>query len=96
MGTLGCINDMLQRDKENRELRKIGRERLHDTRKRLLDSEQKSQLPDISLEEFEEIKKKIQEKEEADLNSSIKMTLIFGCSVLIIALLSWFIFSFFN
>ena len=22
MGTLGCINDMLQRDKENRELRK--------------------------------------------------------------------------
>ena len=23
MGTLGCINDMLQRDKENRELRKL-------------------------------------------------------------------------
>ena len=28
MGTLGCINDMLQRDKENRELRKRNRERL--------------------------------------------------------------------
>ena len=27
MGTLGCINDMLRRDKENRELRKRGRER---------------------------------------------------------------------
>ena len=25
MGTLGCINDMLQRDKENRELRKLNR-----------------------------------------------------------------------
>ena len=31
MGTLGCINDMLQRDKENRELRKRNRERLTDT-----------------------------------------------------------------
>ena len=28
MGTLGCINDMLRRDKENRELRKRGRERM--------------------------------------------------------------------
>ena len=36
MGTLGCINDMLQRDKENRELRKRNRERLTDTYHRLL------------------------------------------------------------
>ena len=28
MGTLGCINDMLRRDKENRELRKRNRERI--------------------------------------------------------------------
>lgn len=28
MGTLGCINDMLQRDKENRELRKLNRDRM--------------------------------------------------------------------
>ena len=28
MGTLGCINDMLQRDKENRELRKLNKERM--------------------------------------------------------------------
>ena len=27
MGTLGCINDMMRRDKENRELRKAGKER---------------------------------------------------------------------
>ena len=25
MGTLGCINNMLQRDKENRELRKLSK-----------------------------------------------------------------------
>ena len=29
MGTLGCINDMMRRDKENRELRKAGKERLN-------------------------------------------------------------------
>ena len=29
MGTLGCINDMMRRDKENRELRKAGKERIH-------------------------------------------------------------------
>ena len=27
MGTLGCINDMMRRDKENRELRKAGKRR---------------------------------------------------------------------
>ena len=26
MGTLGCINNMMRRDKENRELRKAGKE----------------------------------------------------------------------
>ena len=38
MGTLGCINDMLQRDKENRELRKLSKERLKETRNRLMKS----------------------------------------------------------
>jgi len=31
MGTLGCINDMLQRDKENRELRKLNRDRINNS-----------------------------------------------------------------
>lgn len=33
MGTLGCINDMLQRDKENRELRKLNRDRIKEHQK---------------------------------------------------------------
>lgn len=37
MGTLGCVNDMLQRDKENRALRKIGRERMKEIHRRLLE-----------------------------------------------------------
>ena len=47
MGTLGCINDMLQRDKENRELRKLGRERLKETCNRLMEIGNGTKLPDI-------------------------------------------------
>ena len=36
MGTLGCINDMMSRDKENRELRNRNRERMKETHDRLI------------------------------------------------------------
>ena len=52
MGTLGCINDMLQRDKENRELRKLGRERLKETCNRLMEIGNGTKLPDISVKEI--------------------------------------------
>ena len=57
MGTLGCINDMLQRDKENRELRKLSKERLKETRNRLMKIGSSTKLPDTSVEEMKEIEK---------------------------------------
>ena len=66
MGTLGCINDMLQRDKENRELRKLSKERLKETRNRLMKIGSSTKLPDTSIEEMKEIRKKTIEKEKAD------------------------------
>ena len=65
MGTLGCINDMLQRDKENRELRKLSKERLKETRNRLMKIGSSTKLPDTSIEEMKEIRKKTIEKEKA-------------------------------
>ena len=56
MGTLGCINDMLQRDKENRELRKLSKERLKETRNRLMKIGSSTKLPDTSVEEMKEIR----------------------------------------
>ena len=53
MGTLGCINDMLQRDKENRELRKRNRERLTDTYHRLLDTGKETDLSQMTVEKME-------------------------------------------
>ena len=52
MGTLGCINDMMRRDKENRELRKAGKERLNETRKRLIDFNKKWHSYHISHEKL--------------------------------------------
>ena len=62
MGTLGCINDMMRRDKENRELRKAGKERLNETRNRLIDLNKKGHSSHLSLEQLEEIRIKTQKK----------------------------------
>lgn len=67
MGTLGCINDMLQRDKKNRELRKLSKERLKEIRNRLMKIGSSTKLPDTSIEE-ERNRKKTIEKEKADAN----------------------------
>mgnify|MGYP006970639318 CR=1 FL=1 len=55
MGTLGCINDMMQRDKENRELRKVGKKRMSETHGRLLGLTGKRRSSDISPEKLEQI-----------------------------------------
>ena len=54
---------MLQRNKENRELRKRNRERLIDTYHRLLDSEKNTDLSQMTIEKMEDIRRKTLEKE---------------------------------
>lgn len=56
MGTLGCIYDMMQRDKENRELRKAGKKRMNETRDSLLKlTERHLSSSGVSLEQLEQI-----------------------------------------
>lgn len=95
MGTLGCINDMLRRDKENRELRRIGRERINDTRNRLIDLNKKDRSSNISLEQLEEIKRRTKERKEWDSNLLFKTKLIMLGILLITALLVWIVFTLF-
>lgn len=52
MGTLGCINDMLQRDKENRALRKLSRGRMREHYKYLVDRKGPERA-DVTIEEIE-------------------------------------------
>lgn len=94
MGTLGCINDMLQRDKENRALRKISRGRMKDTGDRLRTLGPASQLPDISAEEFEEIRQNTVAKEKADLKRLfLDKLILLGCGILIL-LAAWLVYRF--
>lgn len=89
MGTLGCINDMLQRDKENRELRKRSRERLSDTRNRLLHIGKKTDGPKMSVEQLEDIRRKTLEKEELDKAAHYKAMLYLTLGMTLILLMVW-------
>ena len=89
MGTLGCINDMLQRDKENRELRKRNRERLTDTYHRLLDTGKETDLSQMTVEKMEDIRQKTLEKEELDKVAYFKTMLYLALGMVLILLLVW-------
>ena len=89
MGTLECINDMLQRDKENRELRKRNRERLTDTYHRLLDTGKETDLSQMTVENLEDIRRKTLEKEELDKATHFKAMLYLALGMALILLLVW-------
>lgn len=90
MGTLGCINDMMSRDKENRELRNRNRERMNDTRDRLIEVGKGRGLPDVSAEEIEHIRKNTVEKEKADSDKLFRLKLKFAVVVGVLLLLCYF------
>ncbi|MBM6781598.1 hypothetical protein [Bacteroides mediterraneensis] len=87
MGTLGCIHDMMRRDKENRELRQRSRERMKETRRRMSECRHTEIPPSLSVEKLKEIKKRTQEKEQADRKQALKITLYVGVIALLLLLL---------
>lgn len=90
MGTLGCINDMMRRDKENRELRNRNRERMKETRDRLIEVGKGRGLPDVSAEEIEHIRKNTEEKKKADSDKLFRLKLKFAVVVGVVLLLCYF------
>lgn len=90
MGTLGCINDMMSRDKENRELRNRNRERMKETRDRLIEVGKGRGLPDVSAEEIEHIRENTVEKEKADSDKLFRLKLKFAVVVGVLLLLCYF------
>lgn len=88
MGTLGCINDMLQRDKENRELRKLNKERIKEHHKYLVNKGKNTDLSNISIEKIEEIRKNTIEKEQSDQIYLFKVYIILTICLLGLFLLS--------
>ena len=92
MGTLGCINDMLQRDKETASS-EIKQRTPKETRNRLMKIGSSTKLPDTSVEEMKEIRKKTIEKEKADANHLSKIKLLLAIFVLFVLLSVWLFYS---
>ena len=89
MGTLGCINDMMRRDKENRELRNRNRERMQETRNRLIEVGKGRELPDMSADIIDHIRKNTVEKERADNEKLFRLKLKFAVIVGVALLLCY-------
>ncbi len=92
MGTLGCINDMLRRDKENRELHRRSRERMKDTHLQLLQVKENRDAPQISAEQLEHIQKDIQQKAEREWKETFWLKLSFLSFAVVIVFLVWLLF----
>lgn len=89
MGTLGCINDMMRRDKVNRELRYRNRERMKETRDRLIEVGKGRELPDVSAEDIDYIRKNTVEKEKNDNDRLFRIKLKFAVVVGVVLLLCY-------
>lgn len=89
MGTLGCINDMMRRDKENRELRNRNREQMNDTRNRLIEVGKGRELPDMSADSIDHIRKNTVEKERANNDKLFRLKLKFAVIVGVALLLCY-------
>lgn len=96
MGTLGCINDMLRRDKENRELRKLNRERMREYHKFIVEKGGDVDLSNISLEKIEEIRRNTVEKELLDKKHQSKVLMIFAVCLLSLPLLGLLLYHIFS
>lgn len=95
MGTLGCINDMLQRDKENRELRKLNKERIKEHHKYLVNKRSNIDLSNVSIEKIEEIRKNTIEKKRSDQVYLFKAYIILIICLVVLFLLGLLCYKFF-
>lgn len=77
MGTLGCIQDMLSRDRENRALRKANKERLKDTHQKLIDLKRHGDGPRLTAGQLEEIIRDTREKEKEEKKALITLKIRF-------------------
>lgn len=91
MSFSGFVFDMIQRDKQNRDLRNLRRDRLHQRQEKMHKGH--SGLPqNTTAEDMKLIQKLTVEKEQSDLRGNTRMTLIILSISLIIASLLVYIY----
>ena len=90
MSFSGFVFDMIRRNKENRDLLTLRRERMKDLQGKMY-RKGTLQNPNITLEELEKIEKATREKEKAETKYYLRATLIFLTVTAILALILWWI-----
>lgn len=91
MSFAGFVFDMIRRDKENRAMRNLRKERLNDRLDKMYKGRH-SKLPNTTPEEMEKIAEMTKEKEQSEHNYIVRMTLISIGICIIIASALVFIF----
>ena len=90
MSFSGFVFDMIRRNKENRDLLTLRRERMKDLQGKMY-RKGTLQNPNVTLEELEKIEKATREKEKAETQYYRRATLIFLTVPAILALILWWI-----
>ena len=90
MSFSGFVFDMIRRNKENRDLLTLRRERMKDLQGKMY-RKGTLQNPNVTLEELEKIEKATREKEKAETQYYQRATLIFLTVTAILALILWWI-----
>lgn len=90
MSFSGFVFDMIRRNKENRDLLTLRRERMKDLQGKMY-RQGTLQNPNVTLEELEKIEKATREKEKAETQYYLRTTLIFLTVTAILALILWWI-----
>ena len=91
MGGEGHIADMVQRNKQNRQLLRERRERSQKIYDKMYEGSRSSYPPNFSVEELEKAEKEIAKKERADKMYYLRFTLIFLGAVFLVVLLALWI-----
>lgn len=87
MSFAGHVYDMIRRNKENREMLELRRERYKDARKKMSDSSSHSDLPPVTSEEFGRINRELKEKRNQEQKYALRMKILFLSMGLLILVL---------
>lgn len=91
MSFAGFVFDMIRRDKENRDMRSLRRERLNDRRDKMYEGHNGMPL-NTTAEDMKEIADRTKKKERSELNYSVMMTLFIIGACIVAASILVFVF----
>ncbi len=91
MSFAGHVFDMIRRNKEDREMLRQLRDRGKDTR-----AKYSSQLPDISVEEFDRINRQVKEREQDEQKYFLQIKYVILLATLAAFILLWIILKVFS